>query len=60
MLFRGLSDTPNQLKLTEMRDIAMSALKHIEDIYQQNWSVKDSLIMATTLDDVEAALEGLQ
>ncbi|MDT8895634.1 DUF4376 domain-containing protein [Halomonas sp. I1] len=60
MPFRGLSNTTYQLTPTEMRDMTMAALTHIEDIYQQSWSAKDALVEATTLDDVEAALEGLQ
>ncbi|WP_328717574.1 DUF4376 domain-containing protein [Halomonas elongata] len=59
MPFRGLSNTTYQLTPTEMRDMTMAALTHIEDIYKQSWSAKDALVTATTLDDVEAALEGL-
>ncbi|MGQ0335683.1 DUF4376 domain-containing protein [Halomonas elongata] len=60
MPFRGLSNTTYQLTPAEMRDMTLAALTHIEDIYQQSWSAKDALMGATTLDDVEAALEGLQ
>jgi hypothetical protein len=52
--FRGETNVTRKLTATEMDVMTMTALGHIENIYQQSWERKDAIRAALEAEDREA------